>query len=97
MLYLVGTSIFVDKNAYHMVGTLMSTTSLYHFDNTCHMPLLIIHTYHFQTWILQYFLRISARSYVDTYIKDMPYACEFFPLRGNQVIEPFRVCLDLTM
>lgn len=64
------------------------------FHNTYVMPLLIIHMYHFQAWILQHYPRIYGSSYVDTYIKDMSRVCAFTSLRRNQTAKPFRVYLD---
>lgn len=70
---------------------------LYHFHNTCVTPLLIIHMYHFQACILQYFPRISDWSFVDDYTEDWPHVCAFVLLRGNKLIEPFKVFLDHTI
>lgn len=67
------------------------------FHNTCITPVLIIHMYPFQAWILQYFPRISSYSYVDGFTEYMPCACAFILLRGNHLMKPFRVYLDCTV
>lgn len=48
----------------------------------------------FKTCFLQHFTCIIGLSYVDTYTEDMPFACSFVPLGGNQATKPFRVYLD---
>lgn len=67
---------------------------MYHFYNICTTPLLIIHMYHFQTWILPHFPHISSWSYVLTYNEDMSCASTFAQLGGNQAMESLWVYLD---
>ncbi|KAI5416015.1 uncharacterized protein LOC127073444 [Lathyrus oleraceus] len=45
-------------------------------------------------WVFQHFPRIFSWVSVETYIEDMPRATVFYPLRGNQVTESFKVYLD---
>lgn len=67
---------------------------MYHFHNTCPTPLLIIHIFNFQAWVLQHLPCIFGCSYVLTYIEDMPCASAFAMLIENQVMEIFGVYLD---
>lgn len=57
-------------------------------DNSCDL------NFSFQDRILQHFLHIFGWASVETYTEDISHATAFFPLRGNQATEPYRVYLD---
>lgn len=64
------------------------------FHNTFATPLIIFYPNHIQAWILSHFPCIFDRSYDEDYFEDLPRACTFVPLRGNQAIDSFQVFLD---